>query len=729
MNFRIRLLFSTSFLLLLFSLNLQNVLAAVKTSQANGNWSNVGSWGSSVPADNDDVIISSGTIINLNAALPTTSSLRSLTIQTGATLVVTVNGSTLRIKGDIINDGVLNLWQSSSLQASVILYAMSFWSGSGQWNLSSINVQGNGLELSAGLGLVINGDLSSDAGGSFNQVNKHQDISLTFQGSANSSLPSKSTNFYYGDLIVNKSSGALSFLASTTGNKINFYGNLVLVDSTDRINIGSFNTLLIHNSVSGNGEISGGFTSSLVIDDKNKSMINPLKMLSGTSLKDFVVNRAAGVVLSTGFNVRDSLILNNRCRLVLSNQTLSLGVNGATPTPGNFSGDGFLVGSAASSLSVRGSSLNATNLRFGQSDPSEYTVNNLVIDKLAGSSGLLDSCSLIVKGTFSVSDNNNFSIGPASLTLNSVANFSSSGCLKGSEQSTLIIGGTGITPYGLQFDQSTSDGHTLKTYLQSRKVPITLLNGLRVTEGVNLTGSPSVLASNGNLTLLSSATQSAGIGSLLNSADVIGDVNVQVYITGDNTNMKFRGYRSLSSPLNENLIPSNGKRSLAQLKDYIIITGPGGTSNGFDQGGSAQPFAVTLQLYNPLAHRNQIRFDPVNNISQTLRPGAGILTFFRGRQMGNYSQNFRKLNVPYNAPEPVTVVFKGPVNKFDLPAVTVYDNQDTTDELRGYNLLGNPYPSAIDWTKVSHSAGVNDEVVTLKPGGGAATFLIMVDHL
>lgn len=707
-----------SFLLLPYQLD-----AAIKISQISGNWTNTATWGGAgMPVNNEEVIIAAGTTVNLNYAFPINTSILALTIQPGGMLIVTANTSTFRIQNDIINNGVLNLWQSNALQADLILYGNSSWSGSGTWNISSINVQNYGLELKSGLTLNVNGTIYTGLNGSFNKLNKHPDITLNFAGTVNSNLPASSTDFFYGHLSVNKTSGTVSFLPSLVSNLINMSGNLSLVNTNDKLLINDLNTLTINGSVTGLGYISGGGnTGSLIIDNVLATQINPLRIATGT-IKDLAINRTAGVVLENGFTVRENLVLNNQCRVVLSNETLVLGDNSPI-SAGKFSGDGYLVGSANSSISVRGNDPNPTYLRFAQGNPTEYTLKKFTLDKLSGITGLFSNSNLILSGALEVSDNNIYEIGAATLTLNSVNDFFTSGSLRGSFLSSLVIGGTSLVGYSIRFDQSSLSSRSLKSYTQSRKTTVTLTSLLDVSENVSLTGTTSKLASNGNLTLLSSDIYSAYIAALLNSTDIIGEVNVQVFIKGNEIDMAYRGNRLLSTPINDALIASGSKKSVEQLKDYLIITGPNGINNGFDQGGNSQPFAETLVYYSEAALAGQPSFTPVNNINQSLQAGNGVLTFFRGAQMGTYALNAPKLNFPFTAPEPVTVTYKGIINKFDIPFITLSNSLNAGDNFNGYNLIGNPYPSAVDWTKVSRSAGVNDEVIMIKPGGGQATYI------
>ena len=301
MNFQSFLSFLTSLLLLTTSLNPQ-LLAATKISQASGNWSNVGVWGGAVPAADDDIIISSGTTVHVDIDFTVSMTFRNLSIEKGGSLVVGLNDVKLRIKGNIKNDGTINFWQSSTYQADIWLYGNTEWSGTGIWNLSNINVQGNSLEPASGLTLTLNGSLTAYNGSSFNKLNRYPNITIIIRGTLNTMIPSY-PDFYYGHLIIDKIFEGIErpveFSPSTSLNAIKLSGDLILVSSTDRLVVTSNNTLTIHGKVTGAGSISGSTTSSLIIDNIDEAAINPLRIRSGTSFKEFIINRRAGVSLAT----------------------------------------------------------------------------------------------------------------------------------------------------------------------------------------------------------------------------------------------------------------------------------------------------------------------------------------------------------------------------------------------------------------------------------------------
>lgn len=292
------------------------------------------------------------------------------------------------------------------------------------------------------------------------------------------------------------------------------------------------------------------------------------------------------------------------------------------------------------------------------------------------------------------------------LTVNGVV--SGTGKLIGSASSNLVIAGSGAS--SLVFDQTSSSTRVLNNYTQSGNATVTLTNPLNIVGNLNLTGGSSIFASGGNLTMLSTATTSSNIGSLTGTADITGNVNVQSYLTGGA--LPYRGTRSMSSPINDAGLAS---KTYAQLKNSILITGPQG--GGFDTGGSLQPYAVTLNLYSEPA-LPATSFIPVSNIANSATPGQGFLTFFRGDRLTNLTN---KLTAPFANPEPVTLTYTGPINKGDIQVNLSYTN-NSGDTRNGFNLIGNPYASTIDWSLITKTASVIDQTYTLIPGGGTAVY-------
>lgn len=242
-----------------------------------------------------------------------------------------------------------------------------------------------------------------------------------------------------------------------------------------------------------------------------------------------------------------------------------------------------------------------------------------------------------------------------------------------------------------------------------------------VSNFVNV-GSSTTLNSNGKLKLLATATANANVKPLLNGASVTGNVIVQSYITGGSS--AYRSYRTISTPINDNALASN--KSIQQLQGYMIITGAGGATNGFDPGGAAAPYAITLNRYNEPATSTQAQYIAAANIYEALEPGKGIFLYYRGDRTAYTSataSTSKKVNSPYLTPENTTMQYVGPINQGNVVAPLSYTANPGTNDLayNGFNLLGNPYPATIDWALVSRT-NTSDQISILKPTGGYASY-------
>lgn len=169
------------------------------------------------------------------------------------------------------------------------------------------------------------------------------------------------------------------------------------------------------------------------------------------------------------------------------------------------------------------------------------------------------------------------------------------------------------------------------------------LNGTLYIYSV-LTATTGTFTTNNNLTLLSTPIQTAFIDGT-GTGNVTGEVTVQRFIPSA------FGYKYLSSPYTG-----------IQVSQYA------------EEVDLAADFP-TFYSYN----ENQLTtgWDIFTNPADVLTPGAG------------YALNFG------TAATPLTIITKGIVNNGTIGPVTLYNhNQPYT---LGFNLVGNPYPSPIDW--------------------------------
>lgn len=173
----------------------------------------------------------------------------------------------------------------------------------------------------------------------------------------------------------------------------------------------------------------------------------------------------------------------------------------------------------------------------------------------------------------------------------------------------------------------------------------------------------------------------AAIAALPAGAVVNGNVTVQRFMTleGGANNSK-RIYRYISSPV------SNAP--VSQLIDNFKISG---TFTGSNQAGSQSMFAynesvITDQNGNGL-DINDGYFDfPADNITETMQNGRGYSIFVYGNEIP-YTTNGNALW------DVRGTINSGEVNFNSFTTLTTSANPATD----GWNLVGNPYPSTIDW--------------------------------
>ncbi|TAE91113.1 MAG: hypothetical protein EAY81_00260, partial [Bacteroidetes bacterium] len=297
------------------------------------------------------------------------------------------------------------------------------------------------------------------------------------------------------------------------------------------------------------------------------------------------------------------------------------------------------------------------------------------------------------------------------LTLNN--NITGSGTLIGSSTSSLVVGNTG-TNFNLAMNQSSAATRSLLNYTQSRNATVTLSNPMLINGVVNLSGTNSILASGtGNLTLLSTAGSTSSIAALATSANVSGLVNVQSFFTGGAA-ANARGTRMISSPVNDASNSTTDSTVFQQLKNRMLITGPGGAANGFDVGTGPGPNAPNLVTYNEPVTTAVSQFNNVPDIlfARKIAPGQNYFLFFRG----NRTSPTNKFNAPFTAPENVTMTYKGEINKGTINVSTTKTNNGDAN-YDGFNAIGNPYPSTIDFDlfRASNSLVIDDLLSIIKP--------------
>jgi len=220
-----------------------------------------------------------------------------------------------------------------------------------------------------------------------------------------------------------------------------------------------------------------------------------------------------------------------------------------------------------------------------------------------------------------------------------------------------------------------------------------------------------------SFTLMSSAAGSASVGQIT-STSITGtgasSINVQRYLTGG---LGYRGYRLLSSPVYAATVSPNNIYSINYLQNSVWLTGA--ASGGFDK--TSNP---TLYLFREdqapsntsFTNGNFWGISAINNTpaynyylnggstAYNIPVGNGYMMFFRGNKAS--AAVGTETLTSYTTPVTVTLSTSGTLNTGQIivhdwytpsSANLGWTNATANTTVRGYNLVGNPYASSIDW--------------------------------
>lgn len=232
---------------------------------------------------------------------------------------------------------------------------------------------------------------------------------------------------------------------------------------------------------------------------------------------------------------------------------------------------------------------------------------------------------------------------------------------------------------------------------------------------LNVTGDGKLTINNSKFTLKSNSAGSASVGQIT-SGSIIGNVNVERYITGGSS--KYRGYRELSPSVNTG---GNSIYSLNYITNSCWTTGTTGTAGGFDKTGNP-----TLYLFREnLAPGNSFtggNYRGINNLKAspnysmdidggpfTIPIGNGFLFFFRGDKS---VASLAAETITSYIPTSTTLTESGTLNQGSITVKNWYTNSSNllftntpgNSSVQGYNLVGNPYASSIDWDTYNTTA-------------------------
>jgi len=206
---------------------------------------------------------------------------------------------------------------------------------------------------------------------------------------------------------------------------------------------------------------------------------------------------------------------------------------------------------------------------------------------------------------------------------------------------------------------------------------VNIIRTLTLTEGN--------LSTNNALTLISDANGTANIAEITGGS-ISGDVTMQRYIDAGATNWRF-----LSSAI--------FGTTLADFNDDFITSGFTGSDYPLWPT-AASPWQSIFFYDESTTGTREDGFTPASNITNAVDPGIGLWIWSGDTISGT---------------QPFTIDISGPINSGNLNLPVTFTNTGDT-EGDGWNMLGNPYPSAIDWDDPSIvKTGIDNAIYIWNP--------------
>lgn len=664
-----------------------------------------------------------------SASLSGTLNLNNLTLNrlTQANLgsAVTITGTLKLINGAYItshptygSDAILELAQNFSANGNYYLWP----SGTGSNVPSNIYISSGTVTMSQ-INLYVKKNIVVAAGATFNAGSVCMYLTPTFES------------------IINLGTLRLGGITVQNGCTWNINGPYTIstlkIENGGTVNAGSYN-LVIDNSLRNNCNISSG----TIMEKAVGGTFN-----AGTSTVTFIpaywvnieANNVVGGIVFNNVEVSGTQTLNvpnGTSMTVTGNLTLNAGATINTPQHINFTGDATInnngttqngnfptnVGSAASGNSG-GGLINAS--KWIVVNPNNYNVTSnitfsgtpkvVVVQEGAtlNAAGYTITCDTVyIKGTFTTTNSGGLSgtFGSAVVVVGSSSSITYSSTTgtqnitARSDYANLILSGAANKKFAAGTYNISGNLNVTGAYPSYNANTVVKFNGTdqtiscpvfgsveftnagtkslsintSVTNSLTLEGN-AILATNNNLVLVSNASGTARIASIPATASITGNVTSQRYIPS-----VVRRSRMIS--------PNVSAFTYTDLKDDIFVTGNGGAANGFDYSVSNQ---VTVYTYEESQATRG--WKAVTNINNSLAPGKGALVFVRGDRTLPTPAWYVAPYVPQNA---VTIDFYGPVNQGNISPAITYSNTGTAAD-DGWNMVGNPYPSQIDWNEVT----------------------------
>ncbi|MCU0420812.1 MAG: T9SS type A sorting domain-containing protein [Cyclobacteriaceae bacterium] len=574
--------------------------------------------------------------------------------------------------------------------------------------LGDLTLQSGNLTIAATNSLTLGNTIT--AGGNFIIPAATSDIVLLGDG-LSGTFPFQASSVTFRNFTLNRSGGSITFPSNVTLTGVTALTNGEL-DFSGR-------TLILNGSFNAPGGSLRSTSTTSILQIGGTGAFGTLVMSSppGNTVGTFTYNRTSGtltnatdLLIGSTFNLNNGSITNAGRLIMANNSTLLRTASGATistnrPEPENIGNTYNVTYSATlttalelpdASTTTDLGALTVTTGTVTLSQPifvngnvvliggtlaqgvhditmqgAQWNDNSGGITASTGTVVFNSAAGTVVSGTSTpqfihVALNNG-----AALTLPSLVNIS--GNIQINSSSTLNAGATTLVLNGTT---STSFAGGGKTYLNITQAK-TASADVTLTSGVNLRGVLSVVnngsdfASGGLLTLVSNASGTASVAQLLAGRTVSGNVTAQRFINGVG-----RFYRDVSSPV-------SGATVQQVISSGVTVTG--------NFTGTSFPCAGCV-LNNPSLYFYDETVAGLQAQGYTAFPPSGgnsaTSIFSVGRGYNLFVRN--EVGSP-------TVSLVGPINSGSINLPVSYTTTAGGPSEDGWNFVGNPYPSAIDW--------------------------------
>jgi hypothetical protein len=405
-----------------------------------------------------------------------------------------------------------------------------------------------------------------------------------------------------------------------------------------------------------------------------------------------VINAGTTVTAANGFSVSSIFTVNG---------TLDPGVNQITGSPAiGASGKVFVRASTLAGNFSGTPTFNAASV-VEYSSASNQTIALLAYGNLLlnGTGSKTFSTGTTTANTFT---NNSSATLPSGSTLSLTGNFVNNGTFT-SQQHTVTFAGTATQQ--ISGTSATSFNNINITNTVNPSVVVQSNQDLRgvLTLAANSIFDADGLANTSVFTIVSNAdapTQDGSIAPLPTGAQVTGNVRVQRFMALEGRN-NTRIYRYISSPVQN--------ATVADLQNEIPITGPfAGSSICSGCTTSPSMFTYNESVVTDTNGSGANEFNdgyqrfPLSSNNETFARGRGYSVFVRGNLLTSARWNLT-----------------GPINSGTTTfPVTFTSSGNVAND--GWNFIGNPYPSTIDWNAATGWTKTNiTATIYITDNGGA----------